>query len=440
MPIDGGISPPIITSLTDVNNVTTNEGIQPLGLRWTPSRLQLATYTLCWVNTETTSNWDDPSSWDVDSAIEYDPEVPIVNGTLYKISEISDNGYLLPSKIHTSPSVSTIIAVRSDINNFHTNMGSPVILTISGDKSTLGLVPYVGATEDVDIGEFNITANAFYGDGSNLTGIAGSSYTGEAARDIGGISNGDAFADASMVEMWDSLLENFPVLIDPSSTFSASETGYQEVGAAIDITFTSTFDRGSIDPEYGCGSEYRSGELDFYEYVGPDGGEPMTTNFNTPDEVDYVVVEDGQTWQERIKYLAGVQPLTSHGNNYDSPLPAGYTNNITITITGVYPFFATTVAIGSYTKQPLAAHGSTIIVTMVAETGGDKQTLEVPDIWGALSTLEQYNDLSGEWDLISTATFDVMSTTEKINGNTINYTIYEHNGSSIGARELRFNF
>ena len=79
-----------------------------------------------------------------------------------------------------------------------------------------------------------------------------------------------------------------------------------------------------------------------------------------------------------------------------------------------------------------------IQVAMVAETGGNKQKIDIPVAWSTITGLQQFNTLSGQWDTISLSSFTVTSVTNTIQGNIVNYNRYTHNGSTIGGRSLRF--
>ncbi len=46
----------------------------------------------------------------------------------------------------------------------------------TGDQDLSGLIPYTGATTDVDLGSYDITANQFIGDGSQLTNLPSQEY------------------------------------------------------------------------------------------------------------------------------------------------------------------------------------------------------------------------------------------------------------------------
>ena len=274
--------------------------------------------------------------------------------------------------------------------------------------------------------------------------ISSTTYNGIAERNVGGIEEGDVFEDATMVEMWNKLIkqEKFPTLTNPSHNFSSNSTGLREVGEIINtINFTSTFSRGSINPQYGSDSPFRSGLPTEYIYEGIGLTNQLTNELDNIQTLNnYEVVLNNQTWRNRVSYSEGPQPKSSYGNDYESPLSAGMTSFISRTITGVYPIFATTSSINDFTKQPLQHHGTPIIVDMVAESGINKQILEFPTIWGEYNQLEQFNTLSGQFDIIDDRTFTSNPIVKNINGYNINYIQLIHNGSLILDRRLRFSF
>jgi hypothetical protein len=272
---------------------------------------------------------------------------------------------------------------------------------------------------------------------------AGGTYTGTAERTVGGISDGMAFVAKSMTEMWDQLIkqEKFPTLTNPSSTFTASITGFREVGEVVDVNFNSGFSRGSISPQYTAASPFRSGEPNEYQYTGTGLVNQSKTDLSDAQTVStYTVLINAQNWQGRVAYDGGVQPKSSYDNDFNSPLAAGNTSYATRTITGVYPYFGNTSDITVMTKQALASHGTAITIDLVAESATDKQSIEMPNVWGAVSKIEQWNPLSSSWDTIDSGTFTESATTNTIQGNVIDYRKYTHNGSQIGARRLRFTF
>lgn len=274
-----------------------------------------------------------------------------------------------------------------------------------------------------------------------------SRYSGVAERNVGGIVEGTVFDGSSMQEMWDNLImeEKFPTLVNPSITnFSASETGFREIGSIINNNFNITFNRGKIEiisTTYNF-FEYRCGNVVRYVFSGNGlNVENITSNLTSLATLsNYEIINGNQNWNCTVYFNEGIQPKTSYGNNYDAPYPAGNIVSVNRTVTGVYPFFATTNNIATYTKRPLAAHGSQIVVDMVAENVTNKQSIQVPVIWGVLSRIEQFNELSNQWDIININSFTQTSTILNINGYNVNYNVYTHNSSLIGSRRLRFTF
>jgi len=80
-----------------------------------------------------------------------------------------------------------------------------------------------------------------------------------------------------------------------------------------------------------------------------------------------------------------------------------------------------------------------IEVSMVAEpNNSDKQEIDIPVAWSNITGLQQFNTLSGKWDNIPLTTFTTTPTTQTVQGASVAYTKYTHNGAKIGARQLRF--
>lgn len=265
---------------------------------------------------------------------------------------------------------------------------------------------------------------------------------------VGGINAGTTFNKKKLSELFDMLLypELFPTLTSPSGTFVLSQSGLHEIGEVVaTLNFTATFSRGSISPAYGTNG-FRSGLPNTYRYAGSGLSDFASTALSDAKTVsNYTVLNGVQTWSGYVSYDAGQQPLSSKGNNYSTPLAAGNTSTVNRTITGVYPTFATTSAIATMTKQALALMNSTYIeVNMVAESGLDKQGIDFPISWSAITGIQFFNTINSQWEWIngskanSLLTFTVTSTTNNVQGNSISYNRFSHNGSTIGARQLRF--
>jgi hypothetical protein len=263
------------------------------------------------------------------------------------------------------------------------------------------------------------------------------------------IPSNTTFSNKTFTEMMNMMLYPtlYPTLTPPSHGFTLSPNGFREIGevfTAGNISLNSTFNRGSINPAYGTNG-FRSGLPNAYNYTG--GGSISTpqastsTSNNTSNTVSYTVIQGNNNWTSAVSYDAGQQPLDSVGNTFNSPLPAGTTSNITRQMKGVYPTFATTVSLGTLTKQTLQSMTTYEQVSMVTEAGGggQKQTIDIPAAWSTITGLQQFNTLSSTWDTILLSSFlPITSVTNTIQGNTVNYNRYTHNGATIGARQLRF--
>jgi hypothetical protein len=240
--------------------------------------------------------------------------------------------------------------------------------------------------------------------------------------------------------------ELFPTLVSPDNAFALTQAGLREIGETVTLSFNATFSRGSITPAYTT-SGFRSGLPTTYEYTG--FGLPVSvassTLSNAQTVAGYVVLPSIQSWTNIVTMLAGEQPVGSAGSNYSTPWPAGDTTTKTVSITGVYPWFGTSVMLGTFTKQPLALMNSAYVqITMVAEDGVGKQKADFPIGWSAITGVQFFNTNNNSWEWIngskgaSLSVWDISSENKTIQGQTISYTTYTHNDATTGSRQLRF--
>ena len=239
---------------------------------------------------------------------------------------------------------------------------------------------------------------------------------------VGGIKPGTTFTNKTMSQMWDMALypEKFPSFTIPTYAFSLTPTAtLQEVGLTLNYAITDDFRRGTIAPAYGT-SGFRSGAST--GYTGDAGG-------------DKTIALGNNFWTRTVSYSEGEQPLSLKGYDYDEPYPAG-SLTASKTVVGVYPIFSTSSVITTLTKQALQAHGTDVSVSLIAEST-DKQTVQIPQNT-TITSLQQYNTLSGQWDNIDLTSFTKTAIQLTINGNIVDYWEYKHNGATIGARQLKF--
>ncbi len=182
---------------------------------------------------------------------------------------------------------------------------------------------------------------------------------------LGGIPVGATFNNKTMTEMWNALLypELFPALVNPSNTFTANTSGVFETGSTIpSITFSATFNRGSINPAYGTDG-FRSGLPTNYVYTGAAVTSNVSTALTNSEIItNHVVVSGANTWTGAVSYSAGQQPLSSSGNPFSTALPAGTTGAISASLTGVHPVFYGKSLTPPVANQALINGGSKSIV------------------------------------------------------------------------------
>lgn len=270
---------------------------------------------------------------------------------------------------------------------------------------------------------------------------------------VGGYPAGTSVASLkgdSLIEMWDNLL--FPTVnptyVAPYNTYNITpNTELQIIGDILNITSTASLNKGQILVA-GVFQNYRSGDPSSYFYTDPSGNTLLTqvdtsSLVNTQTINGYKVTLGYQNFTNQISYKTGPQPLTNKGTVVDSPLPANSTSIITRRYEGVYPIFAKTSNITTYTQQPLYSMitGQNIVLALVAESGGNKQSFDLPDAFRALVGIEQLNTVSNNYEAIDINTWlPITSTTHTINGEVISYNRYTYNGAQRSNVSIRLKF
>ena len=324
--------------------------------------------------------------------------------------------------------------------------GSSGVAGTSGSSGSSGVAGTSGSS-----GSSGVSGVSGSSGSSGTSGADTSTYTNAVATPINfpsdddpNIPAGTTFSNKTFPEMMNLMLYPtlYPSLSNPSSGFSISPANtFQKIGATIStLTLSATFNKGSINPAYGTNG-FRSGDPNQYNYGGTGvSNQTSTALSNSTSTSNYVVVQGNQSWTGAVQFDQGPQPLDSKGGNFSSPLSAGTTSTITRTINGVYPVFGTTVNLSTSTQFSLQTMTTLIQASLVTESGGGglKQYIEVPNAWSTITGLQQFNTLSNVYDTILLSSFTTSSVTKTIEGQSVNYTRYTHNGGTIGARILRF--
>lgn len=254
----------------------------------------------------------------------------------------------------------------------------------------------------------------------------------------------------SLIEMWDNLL--FPTVnptyVAPFNTYTITPNAeLQIIGDTLNVVSAAGLNKGQILVA-GDFQNYRSGDPSTYFYTDPSGNTLLvqvdTSSITNSQTINgYKVTLGYQNFTNQISYKTGPQPLTNKGAVIDSPLPASSTGLITRRYEGVYPIFAKTSNITTYTQQPLYSMitGQNIVLALVAESGGNKQSFDLPDAFRTLVGIEQLNTVSNNYEPIDINTWlPVTSTTHTINGEVISYDRYTYNGAQRSNVSIRLKF
>lgn len=280
---------------------------------------------------------------------------------------------------------------------------------------------------------------------------------------VGGFEEGTLVSDLkgdTLIKMWDELL--FPTVepnyIAPDNSFGYNIDVLQEIGDLINITFTSEFDKGSININTTWQND-RSGDASLYDYTDPSSGNLLVDTLTSADTNvqtinGYLVVMGEQPFTNIIHYLEGPQPQDNKETDFGSPLGVGQTSSKSLKIEGVYPLYATTSNISVYSPQSLNSMSSdSVQIDMVPETGGEKQKFSIPNAWTGAPTLnpiigiETLNTNSNKWEYTggtaasSLLLWDVSNGINRtIQGNSVSYDNYVYNGTDRSSINIRLIF
>jgi hypothetical protein len=186
----------------------------------------------------------------------------------------------------------------------------------------------------------------------------------------------------------------------------------------------------------------------------PSGWQTCVSDFAGETNPSYAVSAGTHTWGICTRYDAGLPALGSKGTQYCSALSSGSTSQVTNTIIGVYPLFATCTDITAPLEKisPLynMSTANNIQINLVAETGGNKQKFEIPCAWLSvprpLCGVCQWNTVSSQWEypggsaVSSLTLWTASSATETIQGSSIGYCQYTHACSDRDAICIRLVF
>ena len=250
------------------------------------------------------------------------------------------------------------------------------------------------------------------------------------SKAVGGIASGKEYAVNTPLEtiFRDMLnpVEN-PVLTAPSATLTTTGGTLIEEAVPTSKVLTVNFNRGSINPAYGT-SGYRSGEATGYTLNG--GTQQTEKTFNV------TVDENNKTFTARVDYAQGEQPKNSAGQNYGSPLPAGFVETSALVFEVVAALWSNAANITTVAKEALVSKSTKLKrFDFPAQTAANPEIFDVPASW-TVTAVELLNTLNNQW-VDCRSEFDITDTTH----GTVAYKRYTYNGGdATGARSVRIKW
>lgn len=254
----------------------------------------------------------------------------------------------------------------------------------------------------------------------------------------GGLPTGTTVADLKQMtlsEIFDEILfpTIYPTYQAPSASLRLTSTSttptIQEVGTTGSSvptisSFTTGYNPGAINI-LSKKQANRGGALDEEQSFIYINGSISNTTFPT-------TIPDGTiTYKYRAYYAQGPQPKDSKGNDYDTPLAAGYVDSSIVTVYGVYPYFTNKANITTFAKLPLTTSTTLSAQEFVAE-GPNKHAFKLPAKY-TLTKVEMLNTLSGKYEDFGTDRWDVTTENISVQGVDVEYKVYTRNDSGFNG-------
>lgn len=211
-------------------------------------------------------------------------------------------------------------------------------------------------------------------------------------------------------------------------------TDTEIIKKASDITYEGqyTIKRTGAGPEESkSGSNLEEIQLDATQIVAKEGPNTVKVSVegpkvicNFPEIPEFWVYSNLNQLSEQYEKKESATRSTSNPSNSKS-----------ITITGVYPIYATTESVGQLTKQPLQS-SKEYILTLSKETNTDKQKFAIPKTY-QIDSVKLYNTFSNTWEDYNINHFLVTDTILQSGNVDTKYSLYTKNEGKTGQSKFK---
>lgn len=263
---------------------------------------------------------------------------------------------------------------------------------------------------------------------------------------VGGLEKGttvESLEGKTFSQMFDDIL--FPTV---NPTFSAptasisfkNYTSTKEVGSTAPTAsnFTTSYNAGAINLN-GVKQNDRGGNLDSASSFIFVNGDAENKALPT------TIALGATTYKYRAAFNEGPQPKDNKGNNYGSPLAAGYVDSSAVTVNGTYPWFASTASASAenpVAKQSLVAWNATAGSMSTGNfelqpSGTLPQVFKLPR---KISSLQMLNTVSNKMETIGLGDYNETTETINIGGVDVTYYVYAYKGATRGSVTLLAKF
>ena len=263
----------------------------------------------------------------------------------------------------------------------------------------------------------------------------------------GAINIGDVVpAGSTLQDVVEQLLTNTynPTFQNPSFSLNDNVNNLQIIGDVINVELTFNFNQGKILGAYVNGvweetaqQDVRAGDAISYIIEG----NTLSNNIYTVQ--NHFVTEGNNRFVGRVQYAEGPQPIDSNNDNFGSRLPSAISPERSTQFEGVFPIFLGNSS-NDFTQRALVSHSANNIECPQEydETTNLRHRIAISnDMIGTKSvSFEAFNPDFQTWNALNASEFTATSTTQNVQGNSVNYTLYTKSSSIGGGNLFRIVF